>query len=84
MNEPKRLIHWSIIFFISWALLFTSAAYVNCQNAVPDQFLDIAFGCQNSHHFFLEMREMTSPVFLCFLNAIKLKRSDLLAVSLRC
>ncbi len=84
MNGPKRLIYWSIIFFISWALLVTSAAYVNCENVVPDQFLDVAFGCQKSHHFFLAVREKTSPAFLGFLNTIKLKRSDFLTVVLRC
>ena len=84
MKRPNRLIYWSIVFFVSWALLFTSADYVSCQTADPDEFLDIAFGCQNDNSSVLELSGIIYSAFPCFLNALQLKRSEFLAVSLRC
>ena len=84
MKRPNRLIYWSLLFFIGWALLFTSADYVNCQNVDPDEFLDIAFGCQKDNSSVLELRGIIYTAFPCFLNSFKLKRSEFLAISLRC
>jgi hypothetical protein len=73
-----------IFFFISWALLFTSADYVDCHNVYPDEFLDLASKFQNDNSPVLAFKGIIYSALPCFLNIFELKRSDFLTISLRC
>jgi hypothetical protein len=84
MKRPNRLISSLILFFTFWALLFSVANYVSCDDLYPDEFLDIALGCQKIDLAALILKGIICPAFFSILNIYALKRSTFFTPALRC